>query len=296
ARKLRQAISIALDYEEFISIFLNGRGIPAQGPLPPGIYGHRTGEAGINPVVYRWHNGRMVRRGIDEAKRLLAEAGYPNGRERGSGRPLTLYLDTMASGPEAKARLDWYRKQFEKLGVQLVVRATDYNRFQDKMLKGNAQIFEWGWNADYPDPENFLFLLYGPNRKMELNGENAANYANPEFDRLFVQMKDMANGPARQALIDRMVEIVRHDAPWVFAYYPKSFGLRHAWVKNGKPNLMANNTLKYRRVEPERRLAYQAQWNRAVWWPLLLLFLLLALAALPALRAYRRRQQAAAKA
>ncbi|TCS71535.1 ABC-type transport system substrate-binding protein [Sulfuritortus calidifontis] len=294
ARKLRQAISIALDYEEFISIFLNGRGIPAQGPLPPGIYGYRAGEAGINPVVYRWQGGQPVRRGIEEARRLLAEAGYPNGREAATGRPLTLYLDTMASGPEAKARLDWYRKQFEKLGVQLVVRSTDYNRFQDKMLKGNAQIFEWGWNADYPDPENFLFLLYGPNRKMELNGENAANYENPEFDRLFLQMKDMANGPARQALIERMVEIVRHDAPWVFAYFPKTFGLRHAWVKNGKPNLMANNTLKYRRVEPERRVAYQAKWNRAVWWPLLGLFLLLVMAALPALRAYRRRQQAAA--
>jgi ABC-type transport system substrate-binding protein len=60
ARKLRQALSIALDYEEFISIFLNGRGIPAQGPLPPGIFGHREGEAGINPVVYRWEDRRMA--------------------------------------------------------------------------------------------------------------------------------------------------------------------------------------------------------------------------------------------
>ncbi|MBI5937241.1 MAG: ABC transporter substrate-binding protein [Betaproteobacteria bacterium] len=295
ARKLRQAISVALDYEEFISIFLNGRGIPAQGPLPPGIYGHREGEAGINPVAYRWQDGRPLRRGIDEAKRLLAEAGYPGGREAGTGRPLTFYLDTMASGPESKSRLDWYRKQFERLGVQLVIRSTDYNRFQDKMLKGNAQIFEWGWNADYPDPENFLFLLYGPNRKVGQNGENAANYANAEFDRLFVQMKDMANGPARQALIDRMVAIARHDAPWVFAYFPKSFGLRHAWVKNGKPNLMANNTLKYRRVEPARRVDYQGRWNRPVWWPLLATLLLLLATAVPAVRAYRRRQQAAAR-
>ncbi len=295
ARKLRQAISIALDYEEFISIFLNGRGIPAQGPLPPGIYGYREGEAGIDPVVYRWQNGRAVRRSIDDAKRLLAEAGYPDGREARTGKPLTLYLDTMASGPEAKSRLDWYRKQFDKLGVQLVVRATDYNRFQDKMLKGNAQIFEWGWNADYPDPENFLFLLYGPNRKVGQNGENAANYANPEFDRLFVQMKDMANGPARQAVIDRMVDIVRNDAPWVFAYFPKNFGLRHAWVKNGKPNLMANNTLKYRRVEPAQRIGYQSRWNRPIWWPLFAGWLVLLAAAVPAVRAYRRRQQAAAK-
>jgi len=295
ARKLRQAISVALDYEEFISIFLNGRGIPGQGPLPPGIYGHREGETGINPVVYRWENDRPVRRGIEEARRLLAEAGYPDGRETGSGAPLTVYLDTMASGPEAKSRLDWYRKQFERLGVQLVVRSTDYNRFQDKMLKGNAQIFEWGWNADYPDPENFLFLLYGPNRKMEKNGENAANYANPEFDRLFRQMKDMDNGPARQAVIDRMIEIVRHDAPWVFAYYPKSFGLHHAWVRNGKPNLMANNTLKYRRVEPAARVRYQSEWNRPVWWPLAITAVLLAAAIVPAALAYRRRQRADAR-
>ncbi len=295
ARKLRQAISIALDYEEFISIFLNGRGIPAQGPLPPGIYGYREGEAGIDPAVYRWRAGRAVRRSIEDAKRLLAEAGYPDGREARTGKPLTLYLDTMASGPEAKSRLDWYRKQFEKLDVQLVVRATDYNRFQDKMLKGNAQIFEWGWNADYPDPENFLFLLYGPNQKVGKNGENAANYVNPEFDRLFVQMKDMANGLARQAVIDRMVDIVRNDAPWVFAYFPKNFGLRHAWVKNGKPNLMANNTLKYRRVEPVERIGYQSRWNRPVWWPLFAGLLVLLAAAVPAVRAYRRRQQAAAK-
>lgn len=295
ARKLRQALSIALDYEEFISIFLNGRGIPAHGPLPPGIFGHREGEAGMNPVVYRWQGGRAVRRDLAEARRLLAEAGYPDGREAESGRPLTLFFDTMASGPEAKSRLDWYRKQFAKLGIQLVIRSTDYNRFQDKMRKGNAQIFEWGWNADYPDPENFLFLLYGPNRKAGANGENAANYENPEYDRLFQQMKDMANGPERQRVIDAMVDILRHDAPWVFAYHPLSYGLRHAWVGNVKPNLMAINTLKYRRVEPALRVAYQKQWNQPVWWPLGLLLAFVAAAVIPAAVAYRRRLSASAR-
>ena len=52
ARKLRQAISIAVDQEEFISIFQNGRGVAAQGPIPPGIFGHREGPAGINRQVY----------------------------------------------------------------------------------------------------------------------------------------------------------------------------------------------------------------------------------------------------
>ncbi len=110
-----------------------------------------------------------------------------------------LYFDTTATGPDDKSRLDWMHKQFAQLDMQLVIRGTDYNRFQDKMRKGKAQIFQWGWNADYPDPENFLFLLYGPNSKAEHGGENAANYQNPEFDRLFERMKDMDNGPERQA-------------------------------------------------------------------------------------------------
>jgi ABC-type transport system substrate-binding protein len=316
ARKLRQALSVAIDYEEFISIFLNGRGLPGQGPIPPGIFGHRQGAEGINPVVFQADCGvgyssqspllqrggggpvcaKFKRRPLEAAKKLLAEAGYPDGREAKTGQPLTLYFDTAASGPESKSRMDWFRKQFAKLGIQLVIRATDYNRFQDKMSKGSAQIFEWGWNADYPDPENFLFLLYGPNRKVGVGGENAANYRNAEFDRLFEQMKDMDNGPARQAVIDAMVKIAREDAPWIFAFHPKSFGLRHGWVKNVKPNLMTHNLLKYRRVDPAARTAYQARWNRPALWPLAVTLALAAALVGPAVAAYRRRQKATAHA
>ncbi len=294
ARKLRQALSIAIDYEEFISIFLNGRGLPGQGPLPPGIFGYRDGEAGMNPVVFRWQDKQTRRRPLQDAKRLLAEAGYPNGRDAATGQPLTLYFDTAASGPEAKSRMDWFRKQFAKLDIQLVIRASDYNRFQDKMGKGSAQLFEWGWNADYPDPENFLFLLYGPNRKVGVGGENAANYQNPEFDRLFERMKDMDNGPARQVVIDAMVKLAREDAPWIFAFHPKSFGLRHGWVMNAKPNLMTHNLLKYRRIDPAARAAYQTKWNRPARWPLALAAVVLVALIWPAVAGYRRRLKATA--
>ena len=290
-QKLRQALSIAFDYDEFISIFLNGRGIPAQGPIPPGLFGYVEGVAGLNPYVYENRGGQIQRRSIETARRLLAEAGYPNGRSAKTGEPLVLYFDTMASGPDAKSRLDWMKKQLDKLNVQLVVRGTDYNRFQDKIRKGNAQLFEWGWNADYPDPENFLFLLYGPHKKVGSGGENAANYDNPEFNRLFERMKDMDNGPERQQVIDRMLEIVRRDAPWIFAYYPKSFGLRHGWVMNVKPNLMANNTLKYRRIDPDLRAARRHEWNAPVLWPIGLLAAALALVIAPAVIAWRRHER-----
>jgi len=290
ARLLRHAISIAMDYEEYISIFANGRGIPAQSPLPPGIFGYVDGEAGIDHYVYDWGKNGLQRKSIDIAKKLLTEAGYPGGREQDTGKPLVLYLDTPGGGPDDAARLNWLRKQFAKLDVQLQIRDTDYNRFQDKMRKGAAQIFQWGWNADYPDPENFLFLLYGKNSKVEHNGENAANYVNPEYDRLFEQMTNMDNGPARQAVIDRMLEILRYDAPWVFGFHPKQFVLYHQWYHNAKPNLMANNTLKYRRIDPALREQQRHAWNRPVLWPLGLVFLLLVVMVVPAVVAYRRHE------
>ncbi len=295
ARKLRRAIAIAVDYEEFIAIFLNGRGVPAQGPIPPGIFGYREGKAGINPYVYRWEGGRPVRRTLEEARRLLAEAGYPGGVDERSGKPLTLYLDIAGGGPDDKARMDWFRKQFAKLGIQLVIRNTLYNRFQEKMRQGTAQLFLWGWNADYPDPENFLFLLYGPNSKARHGGENAANYANPEFDALFERMKNMDDGPERQALIDEMVDIVRRDGPWLWGLHPKRFTLYHAWYKNTKPNLMAHDTLKYLRIDPELRHRKRLEWNRPIVWPLGLAAALAVALVVPAWMAYRRRERQAPK-
>jgi ABC-type transport system substrate-binding protein len=288
-RKLRQAISIAVDQEEYISIFANGRGIPAQGPVPPGIFGYRAGEAGMNPYMYNWVDGKAQRKPISEARRLLAEAGYPNGVDARTGAPLLLHLDITATGPDDKARLDWYLKQFQKLNIQLDIRNTDYNRFQDKMLKGNDQIFLWGWNADYPDPENFLFLLYGPNAKVKSQGENEANYDNPAFNSLFDEMKDMPNTPERQAVIDRMVEIARRDAPWIWGFHPKGYSLYHSWLKNAKPNLMANNSLKYLRIDAKLRAQRQAEWNRPVLWPFAVVIALLIAGSLPALVVYRRR-------
>ncbi|MFQ5579093.1 MAG: ABC transporter substrate-binding protein [Nitrospiria bacterium] len=295
ARKLRQAIAIAINQEESISIFQNGRGIAMQGPLPPGIFGFKEGEAGINRHVYDWIDGKPKRKPIAAARQLLAEAGYPQGRDQETGQPLILHFDTTGTGPEAKATFDWLRKQFEKIQVQLVIRNTDYNRFQDKMLKGTAQIFQWGWNADYPDPENFLFLLYGPNAKAGKNGENAANYSNEEFDALFEEMKNMDNGPERQAIIDQMVEIFRRDVPWVSGFHPQRFGLYHAWYGNIKPNLMANNTLKYLKIDPSLRAREQGKWNKAIWWPLLIGGILLFLGTLPAIRSYRRKERSIAQ-
>lgn len=288
--KLRRAIAIAVDYEEFISIFLNGRGLPAHSPIPPGIFGYLEDDRDFNNEVYEKIDGRVRRRSIEQAQKLLSEAGYENGIDPKTGKKLILYLDTTGSGPDSKSRLAWWRKQFDKLNIQLVIRNTDYNRFRSKVSKGTAQMYQWGWNADYPDPENFMFLLYGPNSKVTSQGENASNYSNPQFDRLFEKMKDMQNGPERQQIISDMIRILRHDSPWLWGLFSKSFSLHHAWYFNAKPNAMSANTLMYKRIDPQLRHDLQKQWNRPIWWPLVLILLTLVLSLIPAWRGWRRKE------
>jgi ABC-type transport system substrate-binding protein len=296
-RKLRQALSIAIDWEEFVKVFESkAAGVPAMGPVPPGVFGHRPEQ--VNRYVYDVVDGQPgsppKRKSIAQAKRLLAEAGYPDGRDARSGRPLVLNYDYQRQlTPEIKSEVDWMVRQFAKIGVQLEVRATDYNRFQEKAEKGSLQVFWWGWFADYPDAENFLFLLYGPNSKAATNGngENAANYQNDEFDRQFQRMKFMDDGPDKQAAIDAMLDVVQRDAAWAFGYNPFAGSVNHQWVGNVKPGPLVNDRLAYMKVDPALRVQKIAEWNRPIWWPLWLLGAALALAVVPTVRLWRRREQ-----
>lgn len=292
-RKLRQALSIAFDLEEYVSVFEDDRAQPNFSAVVPGLFGNDLVKT--NPVVYDLQpDGRNKRKPLSEAKRLLAEAGYPDGRDAKTGKPLVINYDVQGVGPGYKARLDWVAKQFAKLNVQLEVRNTDYNRFQDKMRKGAAQFFFWGWLADYPDPENFLFLLYGPNSKAKADGENSTNYANAEFDQLFDRMKDLDNTPERADLIQRMVAIMQQDSPMIWGWSEEFGGAYQQWVHNGKPSNIIRDQLPYLRIDQQLRTQKIQEWNRPVWWPLAVLPLLGVLLIWPAWRAWKRRQEARA--
>ncbi len=298
-RKLRHALSIAIDWEEgYGRVFTQKAGEAAHGPLPGSMFGSRHGTPeGLNPVTHKLVGGKVVRRSLDEAKVLLSEAGYPDGRDAKTGKPLVLNYDYQrVPTPEYKAELDWMVKQFAKLGVQLEIRATDYNQFQEKMLKGKQQIFWWGWFADYPDAENFLFLLYGPNSKAKFEGENAANYANPEFDKRYKQLALLDDGPAKQNMIDEMVTILRKDAPWAWGYFPFSAGAYQKWQPNGKYGLFTNDRALYYRIDAPMRARLQAEWNRPRYWPMLLMAAVALLLAWIGWRAYRTRERAVGRA
>jgi len=288
--KLRRAISIAFDSEEQITVFANGRGVPAHSPIPPGVYGYDTGPEGINPFVYAWDAKRKrgVRRSLKEARELLAEAGYPEGYSADDGQPLTLRYVTGDGSANARSRIKFLKKQLAKLNIQLQVEATDGPRAQEKLRSGNWQFTRGGWLADYPDPENFLLLLYGPNSVMKDGGPNATNYENEEYDELFEKMEGLGDTPERLAVIRKMVRIVQRDAPWVFEYHPESYGLFHRWLDNVYPHPIASNRYKYLRIDVPGREAYRREHNRPRSWPVAILGAVLVIFTIPAVFIARR--------
>ncbi|MEZ5501148.1 MAG: ABC transporter substrate-binding protein [Halioglobus sp.] len=292
-RKLRQALQIAFQTEEYINVFYKGNGIAAHSPIPPGIPGSLEGEAGMNPYVYDWVDGEPRRKSIEYARQLLAEAGYPGGRDARTGAPLKIFIDVQSQAID-NTSINWIDRVFAEIGVQVEFRPADFNRTREKLLTGNTQIFSHGWIADYPDPENFLFLLYGPESPLECacDGANNANYASAEYDELFRKMRVLAPGPERDELVQRMVDLFRRDAVWLYAFYPKEIFLNNSWVHNNKRHGISKSTLKYTRVDEAEREKMQKLWNQPVTWPLYLALLLLASLLLPGIIAYRRRQNA----
>jgi ABC-type transport system substrate-binding protein len=276
-RALRQAMSLAIDAREYTRLFLNGRGVPAESPLPPGIFGYEEGYR--NP--FRSPD-------LERAAALLEEAGYPRGIDPATGQPLRLTFDAYFVQARALLEYEFFVESWRRIGLDVQVDATTYNQFQDKVRRGAYQIFYWGWVADYPDPENFLFLLWTPMGRTKSGGPNTANFSDPEYDRLFLEMKSRENDERRLEIIGAMRAILERERPWIELLYPEDYLLSHAWLSDAKPPGLSIPTAKYQDLQPEGRARLRAHWNRPILWPAYAIGVLVAAVVAPAfLRAVR---------
>ena len=280
ARKLRQAMSLVIDSEEYTRIFTNGRGIPAQSPLPPGLFGYD--EAYENPY-------RIV--DLERARELMVEAGYPQGIDPETGKPLTLSFDTYDTSAQGLLQYRFFTDAWRQLGINVKVEATNYNQFQEKVRNGAYQIFMWGWVADYPDPENFLFLLWSDLARSKSGGPNTANFMNDRFDDLYLSMKSRPNGPDREAEIREMREILEIERPWIELFHREDYALFQGWLENVKPFGMSFPMTKYRDVDPAERTSLRKDWNRPVVWPIWVGIGLAAVLIVPGVMTFMRERQ-----
>jgi ABC-type transport system substrate-binding protein len=279
-RKLRQAMSLAIDVVEYNRVFNNGRGVPAQSPIPPGIYGYD--QEYRNP---------FRRLDVAHAQRLLEAAGYRGGIDSETGRPLRLSFDLGDTSTAGRLRFQFFVDQWAKLGIDVEIAATNYNKFRQKVKEGAYQIFMWGWIADYPDPENFLFLLWGTMAQANSGGPNTANFDHPEFNRLFEEMKGLDNGPERLAIIHGIRKLLEEERPWIELHHRESYALYHSWMKNVKPAGLSLPAAKYVDIDPVERKRMRDAWNQPILWPAYAGFALAALIAIPGVVTFLRERQ-----
>ena len=276
-RRLRQAMSVAVDSHQYLELFLNGRGLPAQTLLPPEIFGYDSSYK--NP--FRQYD-------VERARQLLADAGYKNGIDPATGNRLKLSFDTSATTAAASLQFEYLANSWRQIGLDVEINATTYNQFQDKVRRGAYQIFHWGWLADFPDPENFFFLLACENARSKSGGPNTAGFCNAQFDSLYQQMKYLPNDARRADLIRRMLAILESERPWIELFHLEDFVLSHAWLVNSKPMGISYPAYKYKDVRPELRARLQSEWNAPLRWPLYLVLCAIVVLTVPAVRTYYR--------
>jgi oligopeptide transport system substrate-binding protein len=230
---LRRAIAMAIDRDVVINKFFNGRGVKATSIVPRVILGNTERKELVGDF------------NIAKAKEYLAKAGYPEGK----GLPPIKY-DLRGASTDAKQLAEYFKNALAQIGVNLEIVINTFPAYLEKEKNGNLQFFMGGWNADYPDAENFMMLLSSKNVSP---GPNASNYVNKEYDALYDKLAAMSPGAERTALIKKAEEIAFNDAVWSMLYYPVQYSLYHDWVKNYRPNSQIINDIKYLDLDVEKR-------------------------------------------
>jgi len=263
-KALRQALSLGLDSQRFIDLFYSGVFKKAESPIPPGVLGYDPS--------YRHPYGQA---NLLRARQLLKAAGYPDGIDPKTGKPLVLEIIYDNTGAD-RAQPRFLIQSFQALGIQTKVRYMDFSQKQDAAQQGRFQLMADSWVADYPDPENFFSRLYSASDRTL----NPGRYQNPEVDRLYRALKDMENSPERERLVHRMIALINEDCPWIYLFHQAYYGLSQPWTDGVIEHPLAINTLKYHRVNRALREAKLRTWNQPNYAFMLLLIGLIALVGL----------------
>jgi len=205
--EVRQALNLAIDKQRLVDL-LNGRGVPADGILPPDM-------PGFDPAFHPYHHDP------EAARARLAAAGLAGG------------LDTVlwASRDDTSMRMaQSIQQDLRAIAIDVRIKPVDFPALIEAVRHpGQVALFLLGWEADFPDPSNFLTVLLH-SRSRDTN--NNTFFADPEVDALLDRGDAMAPSAERLALYHEAETRVMQGAPWVPLLHPKSFVVRHPRVRN----------------------------------------------------------------
>lgn len=238
--RVRRAFSMAIDRDRIVKYVLKGQA------FAPGIHGI------VPPSMPDYPTNQTKGFGFDPAaaRALLAEAGYPNGAGL---PPITLQLNA-GGGRNLHIAEAVQAMLFENLGVKIGLKQVEFAKHLDEIDAGRAAFFRLGWIADYPDPENFLNLLYGalvpPDDKP--SPINHTRYSNPEFDRIFAQAITTTDRAARLKLYQQAEQIAIADAPMMIVFYDEDYRMLAPYVEGYHNNAMDRRTYEFVWLNPAK--------------------------------------------
>jgi peptide/nickel transport system substrate-binding protein/oligopeptide transport system substrate-binding protein len=211
---LRQAFNYAIDREKIIDVLLEGRAIPASGPVPPELLPSAAVGYEYNP---------------EKAKELLARSGVE--------LPLKVIF-LFKADREVLSVAEVIQDYLKKVEIELVLVQREWSSFKELVNKGEFDIFYLSWWGDYPDAENFLYPTFysaniGP-------GGNRSRFSDPEVDRLLRDASEETDPEARLKLLSITEARVVDLAPWVFLWHKKEVMVHQSRVKNYRIPLIYN--------------------------------------------------------
>jgi peptide/nickel transport system substrate-binding protein len=239
---LRRAIGMAFNTDEFIRVLFKGRAVPAQGPIPPDIAGydpgHKTQAQVYDPAA---------------ARALLDRFGYKDRdgdgyRELPDGKPLAIEYWSRPTSAERQVDELW-KKNMDAIGIRMVFKKDQQPELRKMARAGKLQMRRDGWNADYPDAENFMQNLYGPN----ISQTNDSRFSLPEFDRLYEQARKLPDSPERTRLYDRMTDLVVAYAPFKLTHHLLEDHVIQPWVVGYKAHPLRSDIWKYLDIDESKR-------------------------------------------
>jgi oligopeptide transport system substrate-binding protein len=225
-RRVRQAFNYAVNKEAIVREITRMGSILATGALPWGMLGYDPELQGYayDPAT---------------AKRLLADAGYPDG----AGFP-AVQLWSVDQAESTKAELAAYQRDLAEVGVQVDIHfAPDWPTYRAMLEQGQLPMFRLAWHADIPDPDNFLSPLLH-----STSPTNRTFYRNPRVDQLLEQARRELDEAQRITLYHEVERLVMNDAPWIPQHQPVLEYLYQPYVQGVEVNLLGQRSLPMKKI------------------------------------------------
>jgi ABC-type transport system substrate-binding protein len=223
--RVRRAFNYAINKDKLIAVF-NHRGVPATGILPPGLSGYDGAIQGYpyDPV---------------KARQLLEQAEIP--------KNFTPQLWIRADETEMMLAQS-IQQDLALVGIHVLLKSVAWPPLLEAIRQPETvELVLSGWEADFPDPENFLEVLFA---RKQWGANNNSFYYNPQVDALMAQAVRQTDMKQRYAIYDEAQKIIVSDAPWVFLYYPVAYVIRQPWVHDYVLNPMRPTRLERVWLDP----------------------------------------------